>query len=436
LKIHYNIKNIRNKAEATRDKGIGSRLRLAPWALLLVPFLIASTGCNLFKAKKKQINPRVTLRRTDKIPYGTFVAYENLQYLFPNASIELNKHSPSSYKSFTASYDSYISGEDESTTNNSPKTLYVVMSPYFSPNTREIEAIMEFIGKGHHVFISAHNWGNEFKDSLKLQVVKSYDDTYFPDSLTTSVVNPITYDTLSFTYPGMADNAYFTGYDTGFAYLLGWNDLKKVNIVKYNYKSGGSLYLHSAPLAFSNFFLLHKQNHDYYDNVFSHLPKSINRIEWDEYFRYGNRDFSAWQVIMANPGLKAAFWLILLIFLLIYLFESKRKQRIIPRIAPLRNASLDFVKTIGRLYYQYRDNKNLGMKMTAHLMDHVRNRYNIPTSVMDEKFVSNLAHKSGYNKEQLEKLVRYAHIMQYEPRVSDQELMTFHKLTEDFYKHQ
>jgi len=141
-------------------------------------------------------------------------------------------------------------------------------------------------------------------------------------------------------------------------------------------------------------------------------------------------------VILGNPSLRAAFWLTLLVFLLIFLFDSKRKQRIIPQIQPLRNASLDFVKTIGRLYYQYRDNKNLGVKMTAHLMDHIRRRYNLSTATMDEKFVDNLAYKSGYDHAALKKIFYHAKWIQDSPRISDEELMEFQKLTEAFYKHQ
>src|SRR5690242_17360897 len=36
---------------------------------------------------------RVTLWRKDKIPYGTYIAYESLPQLFPNAEISVNRKS-------------------------------------------------------------------------------------------------------------------------------------------------------------------------------------------------------------------------------------------------------------------------------------------------------------------------------------------------------
>ena len=133
---------------------------------------------------------------------------------------------------------------------------------------------------------------------------------------------------------------------------------------------------------------------------------------------------------------RAAFWLVLLLFLLIYLFESKRRQRIIPVSKPNKNSSLDFVKTVGRLYYQYHDNKNLGQKMTAHLFDHIRTRYNLSTTVLDENFVNQLAYKSGYDKEKVHQMVYRAKMINDFPEISDHDLSEFHKQTEAFYKFQ
>jgi len=389
--------------------------------LLLLCLAPAMFSCNSLSSGK-QLNERVTLRRTDKIPYGTFVAFDNLKYIFPSADIEINKISPSNYKSFTYSYNAVQSTQGY-------KTLYVIISPYFFPSSREYNALMRFVSEGNHVFISAVYWGREFCDSMKMDVFPS-----FSDSLWATIQNPVSYDSLAFTYPGNQTGGHFTKYDSTYANILGRNDAGEVNFVKHTYQGGGSLYMHTSPLAFSNFFLLHKSNNAYYNNVLSYLPQKVKYIEWDDYFRYG-RKFSSFQVIMEHPGLRAAFWIVLLIFGLIFLFDSKRKQRIIPKIAPLKNASLDFVKTVGRLYYNYRDNKNLGMKMTAHLLDHIRTRYNMPTSVMDEHFVFTLAGKSGYDTAALQKLIYMAKWMQDSPRIIDPELMEFHKMTEDFYKH-
>ncbi|WP_431215597.1 hypothetical protein ACQ86N_13470 [Puia sp. P3] len=149
--------------------------------------------------------------------------------------------------------------------------------------------------------------------------------------------------------------------------MMGKDGRGRPDFVKFTYKGGGSLYLQLAPLAFSNFFLLHKDNRIYYEKAISNLPSKASEVLWDDYYRYShNEDFSAFQYILSNKSLRWAFWLTLVLFALIYLFDSKRRQRMIPLISPLRNTSVDFVRTIGRLYFQRRDNHNLAMKMVAH----------------------------------------------------------------------
>ena len=67
----------------------------------------------------------------------------------------------------------------------------------------------------------------------------------------------------------------------------------------------------------------------------------------------------------------------------------RRKQRYIPVVAKPKNDSLDFVKTIGRLYYDKGDHKNLSRKMGAFFLEHVRSRYKLPTGTLNEEFINN-----------------------------------------------
>ena len=64
--------------------------------------------------------------------------------------------------------------------------------------------------------------------------------------------------------------------------------------------------------------------------------------------------------------------------LLYVVLEMRRKQRTIPVMTKPKNDSLEFVKTIGRLYHDKGDHKNLCRKMSAYFLEHVRNRYKLP----------------------------------------------------------
>jgi hypothetical protein len=104
-------------------------------------------------------------------------------------------------------------------------------------------------------------------------------------------------------------------------------------------------------------------------------------------------------------------------------------------IAPLSNTSLDFVRTIGRLYYQRRDNHNLASKMVMHFNDQVRTRYHLAGTTPEDGFVDRLAYRTGYPKQDLAALVEYMLELPTKAFVSDEELLDFYRQLEAFYKH-
>ena len=120
---------------------------------------------------------------------------------------------------------------------------------------------------------------------------------------------------------------------------------------------------------------------------------------------------------------------------LFVLLETRRKQRYIPFVSKPKNDSLDFVKTIGRLYYEKNDHRDLAKKMGLYFLEHIRNTYKLPTGQLNEEFVKNLHYKSGYNESNLKKIVSFIDFVNEAPGVTDAQLAEFHKDLEDFYKH-
>jgi hypothetical protein len=387
------------------------------------------------------MNKRVTFWRNDKIPYGTWYAYQELQHIFPKADIVINKRSPDKYKSVL--FKDVKKAIEEELEYDDHKTAYIIISTQIVPDDNEVTALLSQVAQGQHVFMSSMRFGETLLDSLRLKAAYYTSIYNVKDSLTVTVDHPETADSLTYTYPGYALDNYITSMDSSITTILGWDEQGRANFVKFSYDGGGSIYVHMAPAALTNFFLLHKQNKSYYDNVMSYLPKNVEVVRWDDYFRYHERgaenssrsNFSALGWILSQKSLAYAFWLLLLLLLIIYIFESKRKQRIIPEIPPLRNASLDFVKTIGRLYFQRRDNSNLALKMTAHFMDYVRSKYSIRVSLSDPEFANRLAWKTGYDSHAINDLLYHLQMVQNEPSVSDERLLELNQKLEHFYKH-
>lgn len=405
---------------------------------LFLVIILVLPACN--SKTTKEINARITIWRKDKIPYGAYYAFEQLPHLFPKAEIVIDKESPGN-KNFFQRKDNQLVHKMAS---HSGRTAHFFLTPRMLPSSSEFRALLDFVYEGNQVFISSFYFGKEILDTLKLTTHYSYGFENDADSLRISITNPENNVEEFYSYPGLYYNSYFSSIDSGYTTVLGWNHQNKANFIKIGYNNGGAIYLHLAPLAFSNFFLLHKENNRYYDCALSNLPKGIELVVWQEYFRtHANGDDSggssslsrAFNWIMKQPALSWAVWLLVLLFLLVYLFESKRRQKLIPVKKPLSNASLDFVKTIGRLYFQRKDNKNLVNKMTAHFLDHVRNRYNLSTSRTDEEFQKRLAYKTGIDYSVINNIVYQAQYLADQPEVTDVELMQFNHQLQNFYKH-
>jgi hypothetical protein len=197
-------------------------------------------------------------------------------------------------------------------------------------------------------------------------------------------------------------------------------------------------------MAFSNYFLLHKNNMRYYENVLSVIKPGVTKVLWDEYYlnkkrlssdRKNDDNKKGWFAsLMAYPSFRAGFWTLIGFLVLYVLLEMRRKQRVIPVITKPKNDSLDFVKTIGRLYYEKNDHKNLSKKMAAYFLEHIRSRYKLPTNRLDEEFIKKLQYKSDYDEKELLKIVSFINFIDDAPGISDSQLAGFHKQLEAFYK--
>jgi hypothetical protein len=132
--------------------------------------------------------------------------------------------------------------------------------------------------------------------------------------------------------------------------------------------------------------------------------------------------------------LRWAYYIALVSILLFVLFEIKRRQRIIPVIAPLLNSSVDFVKVVGKVYYQQRDNKDIAAKKISYLLEFVRTAYRLKTGTLDESFIDDLVHKSGATEEAVLELITLIKNIKNGYQVSDTQLINLNKQIEHFYK--
>ena len=275
---------------------------------------------------------------------------------------------------------------------------------------RKSEIISEVNGKMHDTHVSLF-YGNDFK-------APQYSYYYFP------FLN------------------YFSSYDTGYTRVLGVNEKNLPDYIIL-FAGKGRLYLHVAPRIFSNYFLLTRDNYHYFEYVTSYLRFQPQYVYWDEYYKdfsstknknnLNNKDnFSSMQVIQENPALRWAFYLALAALLLFVLFNVKRKQREIPVLPVNTNATVAFTETIGRLYLQRKDNRNIAQKIITYFYEYLRKKYFINTSVIHKEFINSLSGKSGVSITETTELFELIQSIEPQENISDEELMNLNSKIENF----
>jgi hypothetical protein len=178
---------------------------------------------------------------------------------------------------------------------------------------------------------------------------------------------------------------------------LGYHDDDLANFIRIDVGKG-HLYLHTAPLFFTNYFLTQSDKVEYASGVFSHFRGKD--ILWDEFSKVpfiGNNNAydSPLYYILQQPSLKYAWWLLLLTVLLYILFFVKRQQRIIPVLEAKTNTSLEFVHLVSSLHYQNGNHLDMARKKMKYFLYFVRSKYGIHADTFGAEHIRKLAEKSG-----------------------------------------
>lgn len=204
----------------------------------------------------------------------------------------------------------------------------------------------------------------------------------------------------------------------------------------------GVVYFHSNPLFFTNYQLTKQSRLEYIKGVFRYLPEE--KIIWDEYhktnYNTGKSNYQSNQpdtplsFVLRHKSLKWAFYILLSVALLYLIFNSQRKQRIIPVEEPLRNSSLEFVQALGRLYFLQRDHVKLLQIQSKYLLQFIRERYRIKAQSVADISAEALALRSGLLLEEIERLLNEYKRMRNYVEISDNEVISFYQLLNNFYK--
>lgn len=341
----------------------------------------------------KPINWSPSYSINDKIPFGLYVFNQELKSILTPDTI--NPITVTPYEYFNNRTPLIINEAAKS-----KKSTFLAINEFNNFDDESVEELLHFSSQGNTVFLSMKSLPQMLLDSLKIDFLSNFEINnttavwFSNEKLGIEKYNVVA---------GLGSN-YFSKIDTLSNTILGYQGTDKAfaNFIKVPYQ-GGTFYLHLQPAVFTNYHLLKNDHSQYAEKVLSYVPKGT--VYW--YTRdltEGYISQNPMRFVFSQPALKAAWYLFLLGMLVFIFFNAKRKQRVVPIVAPLTNTTIEFTKTIGNLYFQEGNHHTIIDKKIIYLLDKIRRDYLLDTTNLDEKFVQKLQQKTGKNAEDLKQL--------------------------------
>jgi len=371
--------------------------------IILFALLSVLSSCS----QEKKTNWGVSLEKNSKDPYGCYIAYHMLEEMFPGSKVASGRNV---FTEINKVLGNKSGGVDS-------RRLSIVVSRTFHADSLELDKIIRYINKGNTICILAENYSENILNYFHHEFDNVYarnsmsngnDEDTFANQKTTIFFNHREYD---FRFSGLPIR-YAFGFDTTFKgdyYYLGYSGSVDSPNIRMVYEGNGSLMICRNPITMTNHFLLQNDNKKYVEYFFSYFGSYPSAVTWyTMYNRRPNEDNESDLSKLLNfPPLFYAFLLLIMLLLFFTVFESKRRQKHIPILPHNTNSSLEFTETVGMLYYNKKDHKNLSDKMILHYLETIRSKYGLKTKELDDEFANLLAQKTTHAISEITSFLAY-----------------------------
>jgi len=444
-------------------------------ATIVVSILICLTAVLLVyeATRPKFLDFSPTYMSVDRIPYGTYVLYDQLEALFEESDVKLNTQSL-----IDASDEIYSAG----------KIDYILINDRVELNNEQSEFLLEIAERGGRVLIATSNLRGSLIDSLDIYVGRPEElynwinvdteitltnprlDGYYiyedlevnaitsMDTLNTVILGQATFTEGALNYSDFIEYEEQNGSYNDDEFIIeeteqeeyntyeendGYQEIEEnteneqaqevvyPNFIEITYGQG-SVLVHTQPRVFTNYHLLNNEKQRYVSHTLSYLGSDT--IYYDDYFKTGRSvSSSPLRFILSEPALKWAWYLLLSGVLLYMIFMARRRQRYIPIVTAPENATLAFTRTISNMYFESGEYQNILEKKITYFKEYVRSRYYLNTAVLDDRFVERLSRKSGMDYGKCKSLVDQINSIKQHEYGTESQLHILHRRMAPFY---
>lgn len=343
-----------------------------------------------------------TFDQNDKQPYGGHVFYDRLGDFFTEKEL-----------SFQTMYEHGDSLEGQ----------IIILSSEFRLSKEDLEIMMSRLRKGNDLLIASSFFEKAFLDSIGLKL-----DTDFKSASIQAMDSvKITFEGEEVYYPKGQIVAVFDLKDSS-----GWNVVAHAHkpVVVYKNFGEGRLVLSTHPLAFTNYGLLKSDGLFLPELAMNHLRPGV--VSYNRYYHSGRLESQTpLRFLISQPPLRWALNLTLVAIVILLVVGSRRKQAKIGLLDPKTNTTIQFIKTLGGLYYREGKHKNAANKLVSHFIKTLKEKYYI-TNLFDESTYHSLAVRTGMKKADVIKTFEIIQHIRKGHVVSEPMLLELNKRIEEF----
>lgn len=384
--------------------------------ILILLVLLLAVLTFLEANEPQEVNWSPSFSAKDKIPLGAFVLFENLQeQSFPVETLSIPPF--------------------EFLNDSTPEGTYFFLNDQLFMDDHELEKLFDWISKGNTAFLIAESFSGNILDILNLKTEVLLPEKGISSKSLLNLTQEEFQQDGPFLYNRENYNVVFSHEDSLRQEVLGEVGLVRDSVNQKTLRPNfirdsigqGAIYLHSMPQAFSNYFLLSKDNSKYAERALAYIPPQ-KPLFWDQYYKAGKTfNTSPLYILLNDRSLRWAYYFVVIAAILFVIFEGKRKQRVIPVVKPPENQTYNFTRTISGLYLARKDYKSIATKKIALFLEYVRSKFRISTEKSGEEFYQRLSALSGNSVEEIKELWAQMKKIQKQEVVSEEDLLELNK---------
>jgi hypothetical protein len=230
------------------------------------------TACNGSGNAKKIPDLAESFSNTDKKPFGTYIAYHQLEEMFYRNTIRDEK------RNFEDSWK-YL---------DDTGCVYICIAHSVYSTDEDVEGMTSFVNNGNDAFFAAEEFDSNLLSRLECKVVSELNAGYIINN------KPYVTSGLRIKESGKEDTSLyqyfyypffnsFSSFNKANTRVLGVNENGDPDFIVI-FKGKGRIFLHCEPRAFSNYFLLQKNNYEYLQKAFGYVRSYPDHVYWNNYY--------------------------------------------------------------------------------------------------------------------------------------------------------